>query len=228
MLLAAFAVFSIASYAQCSFGGQVGANLGMGQAKFNYAGYALTNDPKVGFLIGVVAQVDFGKLSFRPELNFVQKGSKSGITYGGFYDDYSSKRTLNYIEVPLNVTYNMDLGPGKLFFGLGPAVGIGLSGTDKDSDGKTKIKFDGLKYDDYDSDADDENGHLKRVDVGLNILAGYQLPMGVFAKIGYTHGFSNVDPNKGNSDPDERSTYKNRGVSICVGYMFGGGGKKKK
>ncbi len=223
-LIVVMAICSIASYAQISFGGQIGANLAMGHAKYSstpgavYAG--LSNDPKPGFMIGVLAQVDFGKLAFRPELNFIQKGSKTG--YVG--DPYASKITLNYIEVPLNVVYNMDLGPGKLFFGLGPAVGIGLSGKDKYKDYnaddvlvsyKDDIKFDGK------ANASDNADHLKRVDVGANILVGYQLPMGVFAKIGFTEGLINIDP-------DDNSKYHNRGVSLCVGYMLGGGGKKKK
>ncbi|MEO6669275.1 MAG: porin family protein [Ferruginibacter sp.] len=235
ILIAAIAVCSISSYAQVSFGAQVGANLGMGKSKYDYSdpiygAPSLTSDPKVGFLIGVLAEVPFGKLSFRPELNFVQKGSKDGynFSYAGFYDNDSRKRTLNYIEVPLNVTYNLEIGKtGKVFFGLGPAVAIGLSGNYKYANGdKYKVKFDGLKLDDYDSPGDADNEHLKRVDVGLNVLGGFQLGMGAFAKIGYTYGFVNIDPNKDNNDAEDRSTYKNRGFNICIGYMIGG--KKSK
>lgn len=220
-LIAAIAVCSISSYAQLSFGAQIGANIGMGHASYDYVdpvfgGVSLANDPKVGFLIGVLAEVGFSKLAFRPELNFVQKGSKLG--YGGS----STKRTLNYIEVPLNVVYNLNLmKAGKVFFGLGPAVGIGLSGKDKYPGDNFDVKFDGKKSDDFTSADDANKDHLKRVDIGLNVLAGFQLQMGAFVKLGYTYGFANLDPDKGNKDPADRGTYKNRGFSICIGYMIG-------
>ena len=230
ILIAAIAVCSISSQAQVSFGAQVGANLAMGHTTNDdplTSAYTLTNDPKVGFLIGVLGEVDFGKIAFRPELNFIQKGSKSGysgIVFGGY--DNSNKRTLNYIEIPLNVVYNLEIGKaGKVFFGLGPAIGIGLSGKDKlndvDANGypitvKRDVKFDGKK----DADATDGKAHLKRLDVGASILAGYQLPMGLFAKLSYTYGFMDIDA-------DTYYKYKNRGFSICIGYMLGGKKDKK-
>ncbi len=229
ILIAAITLCSISSHAQVSFGAQVGANLGIGNTTIEdpyYGAASIANDPKVGILIGVLAEAEFGKLAFRPELNFIQKGSKSG--YGAFTGGsaYSFKRTLNYIELPLNVVYNMNLGgkDNKLFFGLGPAFAFGISGKDKDASGKYDVKFDGKKSDDLNSN--DIDTHLKRVDVGINLLAGYKLPMGLFGKIGFTYGLSNIDPNKDNAQVVDRSSYKNRGVNICVGYMMGG--KKKK
>ena len=220
--MAAIAVCSISSHAQVSFGAQIGANIGMGHASdenATLAALSVANDPKVGFLIGVLGEVDFGQLGFRPELNYIQKGSKYGFGSG------SSKITLNYIQVPLNVVYNLELGKsGKLFFGLGPEVAFGISGNSKNSSGKTKVKFDGKETD---SSGGDNYKHLKRTDFGVTVLAGFQLEMGAFAKIGYTLGLTDIDPDKNNSDPYFRSSYKNRGLSICVGYMLGGKKKKK-
>ncbi len=223
ILLAAIAVCSITSYAQLGFGAQIGGNLGLGKEKYGYTNApTLSTDPKVGFLIGVLAEIGFGKLAFRPELNFIQKGSKSGYSYAGYGGAYSAttKTTLNYVEIPLNVVYNLEIGKaGKVFFGLGPAIGIGLSGKYKSTgDPDTDITFDGKKEDPNDPDYWDKI-HYKRVDVGLNILAGFKLPMGLFAKVGYTHGFSNIDANK--DLIDYNGDYKNRGISLCIGYIFG-------
>ncbi|MEO7522791.1 MAG: porin family protein [Ferruginibacter sp.] len=229
ILMAAIAVFSISSYAQVSFGAQVGANLGMGKETYGFTNApTLSSNAKVGFLIGVLAEVGFGKLAFRPELNFVQRGSKSGVNfYNGFStSSYSRKLTLNYIDIPLNVVYKLEIGKtGKVFFGLGPAIEIGLSGkddyADQDNNGnpftKHDVKFDGKKA--ANTSSNDFDTHYKRVDIGANVLAGFQLPMGVFAKLGYNLGFANIDPNK--DDPNYLSTYKNRGFNICVGYMLG-------
>ncbi len=230
ILLVTLIVTSIASHAQFSFGVQLGPNLGMGQQKTteddnSVNNVAVINDPKLGFLIGILAEVEFGKLAFRPELNFIQKGSRSGggyvsggYNYGGYYDETSEKFTLNYIEMPLNVVYNLKLRrAGTLFFGLGPTVAVGMSGkyklTDYDDNGnlytaKLKIKFDG------DENAGDGDAHFKRIDIGANILAGFKFKMGVFGKIGFTYGFSNISPYDG-------YTYRNMGVSLCIGYMIG-------
>ena len=231
ILLALIAISSTVSFAQFQFGAQIGANLGLGHSTYDYVdpvygGLDIANDPKVGFMIGVLGEVGFGKLAFRPELNFIQKGSKAG--YGsvltGTSGAYSSKLTLNYVEVPLNVVYNINLSKaGKVFFGLGPAVAFGLSGKQKDNsavNSKVDVKFDGKKSDDITS-ASDVDRHYKRVEVGLNVLAGFQLSMGAFVKLGYTHGFIDIDPDKDNALPEDRSSYKNRGFSICIGYMIG-------
>lgn len=213
-ILAAVAISAVAS-AQISVGGQVGVNLGMGQSGGSYFGSSLTNNPKVGIVIGVLADLPLGeKLAIRPEFNFIQKGNKFGgyAVLGG--SSASRKISLNYLELPVNVVYKMSIGSSSntLYFGLGPAVALGIIGTQKEPGEKVDIKFDGK------ADRVDGKEHLKRTDIGINILAGYQLKMGAFAKIGYTHGLPNIDP-------DNRQTYKNRGISICIGYMVGS--KKK-
>ncbi len=164
------------------------------------------------------------------ELNFIQKGSKSNI-----FSTVESKLTLNYIELPLNVVYKLPVGSGNFFFGLGPALSFGISGknkisnpsdpTDPDENRTSDVNFDGKKDDDI-TDPNDYDTHLKRFDAGLNILAGYKLPMGVFFRVAYTHGFMDIDPNKDNASASDKSSYKNRGVSIGIGYMFGGAGKE--
>ncbi|MFT3908564.1 MAG: porin family protein [Ferruginibacter sp.] len=224
ILLAAIAVCSISSYAQFAFGVQLGPNLELSKAKddqYTSGIYNLENDPKVGFLIGVLAEVGFGKLAFRPELNFIQRGSKTGLA------GYNQlKFNLNYVEVPLNVVYNLKLSKvGKVFFGLGPNVGIGLGGKIKYENGEsTKVAFDGKKEPTH-----DDKAHFKRMDIGANIIAGFQLKMGVFAKLGFTYGFSNLYPDKnyphydnnGNYVGTYDQSYKNRSVNLTIGYMLG-------
>ncbi|MBC7536036.1 MAG: PorT family protein [Ferruginibacter sp.] len=231
ILAAVMAMCSIAAYAQVSFGGQVGVNLGLGNAKDGYfagsiyAGPELANEPKIGLLAGVVAEVDFGKLSFRPELNFIQKGSKSGISG---YDE--NKFSLSYLELPLNVVYKLELGSkgNKVFFGLGPAIAFGLGGKIKNTDGSTgavysrKVKFDGKK------NGTDDKAHFKALDLGANILGGFQMKSGLFARVAFTYGFSNLYPEKtyNVSGTTYDQSYKNRGVNLSVGYMLGGTKKK--
>lgn len=234
ILFAAFAVSYGVSMAQVSFGVQAGANLAFGKFTSAYMDplfpTTLTNDPKAGFYAGVLAEIPIsGNFAFSPELNFIQKGSKTNSVF--YTDDVHHKITLNYVELPLNVVFKVPVGTGNFFFGLGPSLAFGISGTDKRtsqsdptdpySNGSFKVNFDGKKYDDI-TDPNDNDVHFKRFDAGANILAGYKLGNGLFFKLGYNYGFMNIDPNKDNKDVQDQSTYKNRGFNIGVGFMFGG------
>lgn len=223
-----FAVITNTLSAQVSFGVQVGANIAFGKATYDNTGLptVFTNDPKIGFLGGVLSEIPIsGKFAFRPEINFIQKGSKSNTTLSIYEQD--NKITLNYIEMPLNVIYKLPVGKGNFFFGLGPSIAYGISGRNKLTDPNDPtnnenkaVTFDGKKDPGNDPRYDDKY-HLKAFDFGANILAGYKLKMGVFFKLGYTYNFPDLDPNDYNG-------YKNRGLNICAGYLFGGSGSSKK
>lgn len=226
LLLAVVATaFSFSATSQSTFGFQVGGNL----ASVKYedgSGKKTVNDPRIGAIAGLVADVPMGVLSFRPELNFIQKGFKNTSNESVLGVDYNTEKklTLNYVELPLNFVYNLQAGTGKVFFGLGPNFGFGLSGEAKSkfTAGSTTteetidVKFDGEKS------PTDGKRHYKRFDVGGNVLAGYQSDMGFTFNVGYTLGFSDIAPND-NSD----NTLKNRGLTLKLGYMFGGSKSKR-
>ena len=222
LFLTTLIAFSATSFAQATFGAQVGGNLASAKIEQTEGGTTIKQktDPKFGFLIGVVAEVPFGSsINFRPELNFIQKGHKfSETTNGGTSTD---KVTLNYIELPLNFVYNAPAGSGTVFFGAGPSFGFGISGKDKTTETNspeviTDIKFDGK----MNSTSNDNKIHLKGFDYGANILAGYKMASGISLNIGYTFGFANIIA-------DNNITYKNiGGLSFKLGYMFGGADAK--
>lgn len=238
LLIAAIAAGTGAT-AQVNFGAQVGGNLANVKSEATESGVTVEDKSKskIGFIIGVVAELPLASsLSFRPELNFIQKGAKSDVndseTSGGFTSTSVStgKTTLSFIELPLNIVYSVPAGNGTVFFGAGPSIGYGIGGKyDFDntatvtgpgfptqtvtSSGKGDIKFDGKKDDELPSS--DNDGHLKALDFGGNILAGYKMPNGIFVNLGYTLGFSNLAPNA-------NSSYKTNGLSLKVGFMFGG------
>ncbi|MEO6489853.1 MAG: porin family protein [Ferruginibacter sp.] len=250
-LVAALAVVTSLSFGQVSFGIQAGANFAMGKFEYDDAYFIGTtnnsqkNTMHVGLLAGLVAEIPIGsQLAFRPELNFIQHGTKFTANYTDFPDVITENRklTLNYIQLPLDVVYKMPVGTGTVFFGLGPVLEFGLSGKDKYSvknafdptdpftnlDGTKDVKFDDNKSDGQTDPNYYKKEHYKRFDIGANVLAGYKLDMGVFMKVGYSHGFMNLDPNDKNASAFDRSTYKNSGINVSVGYMFGGGSAKMK
>ena len=248
ILLTALAISTGICSAQVSFGVQAGANFGMSKLKYDDAYFTSIgatshdqkNKAKVGFLGGFVVEIPIGSsLAFRPELNFVQEGSKQTLNASNGFATYSEEQkiNLNYIQLPLNVIYKVPAGPGTAFFGLGPVLQLGISGKNKytsstnpaDNENR-KVKFDGKKSEGVSDPNYYNDDHLKRFDVGLDVLAGYKLKMGVFIKLAYNPSFLELSPDKKDPDPEDRYSFKNSGFNVSVGYMIGGGrsGKKKK
>lgn len=240
-IAAILAAFSTKSFSQARFGIQVGGNVAFTQ--FEVGGDDdLTNKPKFGALGGFVADIPFGAISFRPELNFIQKGYKNsrkgsetilGVTTA--YEDVDKVR-LNYLEIPLNFVYNIPAGSGKVFFGLGPNFGLGLSGKTKSEStvtvtglGTNTEKSEGdVKFDGNEDGGPANILHLKRFDFGGNILAGYASNMGLTFNVGFTLGLTDISPNKIDDNLGTGYTQKNHGLTVKVGYLFGGGGSGSK
>jgi hypothetical protein len=225
ILSSAVIIAALSANAQNKFGLQAGANFA--SVKSEYGSIKETSDSKVGFIVGGVADVDFGNsVSFRPELNFIQKGGKTNTTQtnSGFTTTDKSDLKLSYVQLAPNFTYNFEAGTGKFFIGVGPEFSFGIGGKSKEettisgpgiNTTKTQtvdVKFDGKK------NASDNNVHLKGFDLGANAIAGYTLSNGAFVSAGYTLGTQNISP-------EDNSSVKNRGFNVKVGFLFGGSKK---
>src|SRR5262249_3096847 len=121
-------------------------------------------------------------------LEFVMKNSK----------DQGVKIHANYLEVPVYGVYVYPLSSGsKVFGGLGPYFAYGLGG---------KTKGNGFSEKTFDKDFG-----FKRFDVGLAATAGYMLPSGIYARLGYDYGLADID----RIDVDHT---KNRSFSLNFGF----------
>jgi hypothetical protein len=148
------------------------------------------------------------------------KGSKftSGDKPAGFYAEVDTRPI--YIEVPVNAIVKIPLpNKVKLFAGAGPYLGIGVAGKNKSEGAFAGVPFstkDNISY----TDKDESNGtsygaHLKRLDMGLNFLAGLEIShMTLNANYGY--GISNI---KSNQDGDD-TKFRNRVFSVAIGLLF--------
>lgn len=227
-LMAAVVMAAMSVNAQARFGIQAGVNFASAQVETYNPVTNVTEEmntkSNTGATFGFLADLPLVEtLSFMPELNYVQKGYEFQNSSGNVVA--KAKAKLNFIEIPLNFVVRTDVGMGKLFFGLGPSVGFGISGKSEESvsglgggfdySEKVDVEFDG------DEKATDNKMHLKRMDLGANALAGYMFSNGVFLKVNYTYGFRNLLPDY--AAPDDKDTFKTRGLSIKLGYMFGGG-----
>jgi hypothetical protein len=213
ILMAALVAGVVTTQAQTSFGIHAAGILANTEQK--ESGVTIKGDSKFGWKIGGVANVPVASaISFMPQLNVLTKGSKYEVSESGF--TFKQTANLTYVELPLNFVYNS----GGFFAGIGPSIGFGIGGKIKveetgEPDVEADVKFDGKK------DATDGKAHLKALDFGGQVIAGYKLPSGLFFNLHYNHGFSNISP-------ESDSEMKNKYFGFGVGFFFGGGGEAKK
>lgn len=145
--------------------------------------------------LGVITDFTMSKsLSFQPQVLFSGRGAK--IDHGDHNDVYA----FNSLEIPLNFTYKKNASKG-VFLGVGPSLGYNLSG---------KVKGD---HDSEDIVFGSGNGEIKRLDLGLNAIFGYQFSNKYFVSTNYSSGFSNWSN-------ESNSTWKNNIVGISVGFFL--------
>lgn len=166
---------------------------------------------------GVLADIPLAKsFAVQPALLYSGKGTKTTSTFitgmGGNEEAITSYR-YNYLELPVNFLYKGEAGRGKVFAGLGPYVAYGIGGkvTYKGYNAATKksrqIKFDG------EDNTNVEELHANAIDVGVNLLAGYEFKNGLLFSINYTSGFLDVSAS-------DRTLEKHRYFGLSVGYLF--------
>ncbi|MES2647593.1 MAG: porin family protein [Bacteroidota bacterium] len=188
------------SKAQTSFGIQGGATFA--NQKYSGEGFDLNLDTKVGLSFGLVGVMPISKnFAFRPELNFTQKGAKSSSD-----DGMDGSINLNYIELPLNFVYRMNNDNCGLFIGAGPSVAFGISGKSKSDEYEDeKVKF-----------GNGDDADLKALDLGGNIIAGFQFKNGVFLSANYNLGLNNFIPGEDIDDIKGTNNY----FGFKIGFMF--------
>lgn len=207
LALSLSAIFVSIANAQTTFG--IHANVISANQTWTEEGISLSPGSRISWKAGIIANIPVAtNLSFMPQLNLLNKGSKWE------FETESSELKLTYLELPLNFAYNS----GGFFGGIGPVVSFGISGSSVDKDGTdeytTDIKFDGKEN----ATSTDDYLHLKGLEVGGNIFAGYKLTSGLFFNASYNFGLSNISPDSGGS-------IKNSYFGFGVGYFFGGGTK---
>jgi hypothetical protein len=177
-----------------------------------------SNSRLTGFHAGVFSDIDFGKLSIEPGLFYTTKGEKNtAVLYqytspGGSFIA-KGKTTYNYLEIPVNVLYNIPIGVGKFFIGGGPYIAYGLSGK---TTGTTIIATQNgttTTSNDYPLTFGSQEGDIKRFDFGLGALGGFALKNGLLVSVGYEHGLTNID----HSSDDH---IKNNVITVSLGYSF--------
>lgn len=213
-LFIAMATITILSNAQVTdkttFGIRAGVNFQNINGK-NLTGDKLENDLIVGYHIGVNAEIPMAPdFYLQPGLLFSTKGAKS--TEGSV----DANINIGYIELPINLLYKPVLGNGHLLAGFGPYLAYGISGkvkfTDRDVDLKFKNKLNA-------SDLDDGVVYLRPFDAGANLLVGYEFSVKFSVQLNAQLGLVKINPGYEN-DSNDKTSEKNTGFGISVGYRF--------
>jgi len=217
-------LFNVQSFAQAKFGFKVGVNSTSAGVSYEDSDeeeeFRDAIKPKIGFTAGLAAEFGFSEaLSLQTGLMLANKGYKIEYDESGL--SIKGKTSLNYLEIPLNLAYNM----GGFQVHAGPYLGLGLFGKQKyelsdgtDSEnGDTKIKFkNSVSEEDYD-DLEDDEDYMRRLDYGLNLGVGYRTGPALITAT-YSWGLANTYPKYEGEDDDEK--IRNKGVGLALTFFF--------
>ena len=209
------AVFT-ASYAQAQI--KIGARAGFNFTNLSkeVSGFTPEGTPNgkvlLGMQFGLLVEYAFTEeLSAQSGLLFSAQGCryKYSMKYKGYDADYKETARLNYLQIPINAQYKVDLGDKKLLLHAGPYIGVGINGISK-----WELKYDGKS----DSSEDEilgpnDDEPIKEGDFGFGIGVGLQFD-NIRYGLEYKRGLTNISR-------VESSTIKNYGFALTVTYMFG-------
>ena len=192
--LAAVVMCSLASHAQINVGIKGGLNFS-DQLRKDAGKSALDTKMHAELHAGFIADVKIWQNFYlQPQLLYSRKGSthKSSTVA-------DTKVKMNYVELPLNMVYKMDMLFGKVFVGAGPVISYGFGG-ELVQNGQSKKLYSDIK-------------NFKREDISANVLAGIELNNGLFASVNYQRGFTDIYKT-------DAVNIKNRSVAVSVGYYL--------
>lgn len=151
-------------------------------------------------------------LTFRPQIEYMQKGWQNFVDYETLEDNHTRLK-INYIDVPLNLVYNIPTKSGRFFIGAGPYLSYALSAkVHNDNNGiDTDLSFSSVE--------DTTVQNANRFDIGGNLIAGYEFRNGIFLTLNYEYGFKDFRTDL-RSETVVKGDNKNRTVGFGIGYMF--------
>ena len=195
--------------AQFKFGGRTGFNLTRLTEKYNSGTEAPKSKFKPGFQAGIVGEYTVNKtVAIQPSILFAMQGGRYG------HSDDGVVRNINYLKIPINALYKLDLGGAKLLLQAGFYHDFAISGKQKCTkkhdmpmhECEREIEF-GYNH---------EDGTIRPVDFGIGLGAGLQFG-NIQAGMGYNFGLTNLST----SPKNWNHSLKSDGYVITLTYLFG-------
>jgi len=186
------------SFAQVKISGGVLGGLNLANASLDPSPTGVSVSNLTGFGAGAVVTFEFeGGFGIQAEPMYIQNGVKLSAL------SLEEKLKLNYIEIPVMLTYTFDTGQAQFepYLMAGLVLGIRTS---------AKISANG-------TDAD-INDMTKGSNMGGTFGAGVKIPAGmnkIFVEGRYTIGFTNVL-----DVPSTTSSIKTKGLAFFAGITF--------
>lgn len=209
ILLSTLLFIGYTAQSQISFGAKAGFNGGLGKTEIDLPG-AENEKSKMLPSFHVGGFVDFGlsqSFSIQPGLTLNGRGSR--YEHEGHHDDLR----IMSLDLPVNFLYRNS----GFFVGGGPSVGYGLSAKlHEDDHAHEGGGFSSGGGGDHDEDKikfGSKPGELKPINIGLNLLAGYELRNGLFFSAGYLADFTNWSN-------AEKVTSRYSFFSVSAGFRF--------
>lgn len=243
LLLALGLGLSVTTFAQQKTKVQLGLKTGVSLSTFEISGpgreaYLASSivgekeiKVKPHYFFGMIADISLSsQWMLQPGLVYINKGNRlqETIDYTEYINTtrhahrghFREEVRLSYLEVPLNVVFNLPLKNGSIFLGSGPYAGMALVGKERiavdyvntiSAVGMADVKSNETEFN-AKRDIEWENDGYKRMDFGVNFLAGYRFKRGANFNVGYGLGLATVGELK-----SEQVTMKNRVITIGVG-----------
>ena len=191
----------------------------------NYGASQIPTEKKIsaGIKIGVGIKYPLGNnILLMPELNFVNKGNKSKVKINSseYFQTISTKYSLTFLELPLNIAYKGKKNEGFIIGG-GPVFSMGIAGNLNTRDSYTglsagiknirqKIVFDGNAST---AIKENEDYHLNKMEIGWNIFVSQMVSKKVNLKLAYFNSVTNLQP-------DDKYNLKINYLSVGVGFLL--------
>lgn len=179
------------------------------------SGDKLKNDMLIGYHAGVNVQIPIvPQFFFQPGLLFSTKGAKN--TGSIITNTYK----LSYVELPLNFVYKAQVGNGYFMLGFGPYMAYGIGGKSIYESGSITLETDVEFKKIVESGDPLTTTYVKPFDAGANLFFGYELPAGIFLQLNTQLGLININPTDNRFSGSDKSTLKNTGYGLSLGYRF--------
>lgn len=180
--------------------------------------------PISGFHVGLNIDIPVAQNFYvQPVLEYIMKGfEQSNNDFSGAGNNIKVKA--NYIQLPINLVYELSIDKGILFFGAGPYIAYGRGGKWESAStvmlGDIMIENHGninFKKDFMDGGFG-EYTYGKPWEFGSNLLLGYRFFKQLKLQVNNQMGISNLQPKLGGES--EGGVLKNRVWSLSLGYSL--------
>lgn len=206
-------------HAQISVGAKIGTNFADTRLDGLLGNLAPEQTTFTGFTAGVMAEIPMiNALSFRPELNYIQKGFTVSQSFDvdliGIDMEVGAKaRTrINYVEMPLLLKYSIGSNVAKVYAIAGPSIAYAANAE------LTPVATFIVDFNLPSIPINLDNNIYNRWEISGVLGAGGEVKAGngkVFADARYNLGFTNMLNN-----PIVDLRIKNQGFNVSAGYAY--------